>query len=87
MKLWKLTVVLNYYEAMETYSRIELLQDHMDSEGWISVDCIMTFPRIKLMTDLREEVIKSLLTSSTLEMSGEQDKIRAREYVLHSKRV
>jgi hypothetical protein len=24
-KLWKLTVVLDYYEAMETYSRIGLL--------------------------------------------------------------
>ncbi len=27
-KLWKLTVVLDYYEAMETYSRIGLLRRH-----------------------------------------------------------
>jgi hypothetical protein len=27
-KLWKLTVVVDYYEAMETYSRIELHQSY-----------------------------------------------------------
>ena len=33
MKLWKLTVVLDYYEAMETYSRIGLLRGYRIISG------------------------------------------------------
>jgi hypothetical protein len=33
-KLWELTVVLDYYEAMETYSRIGLLRSHGNLQSY-----------------------------------------------------
>ncbi len=41
MRYWKLTVVLDYYEAMETYSRIGLLR----SQGNLKLYWTTTKPR------------------------------------------
>jgi hypothetical protein len=35
-KLWKLTVVLDYYEAMETYSRIGLLRIYGNLQSYLT---------------------------------------------------
>jgi hypothetical protein len=48
---WKLTVVLDYYEAMETYSRIELLRSYGNSQSyWNSTKlCKLTVVRFSLV--------------------------------------
>ncbi len=37
-KLWKLTVVLDYYEAIETYSRIGLLRSYRNLQSYSSAE-------------------------------------------------
>jgi hypothetical protein len=64
-KLWKLTVVLDHYEAMETYSRIELLGrlmflngDYQNLQTYLSAEDSKILDKIKLM-ELKGEKLLS----------------------------
>ncbi|GJE86439.1 LAM domain-containing protein [Phanerochaete sordida] len=74
---------LEYYLSEDNMAQDFYLRKHMNSEGWISVMLLASFPRVKTLT-YQLQLVKDVLTlSSLVEVSGDSVRpYRWQRYVL-----
>ncbi|RWR92757.1 la-related protein 1C-like protein [Cinnamomum micranthum f. kanehirae] len=67
---------IEYYFSDDNLVRDNFLKSRMDGDGWVSVDVISKFPRVKQWTDDKRLILKALQPSTVVEVQG--NKIRRR---------
>ncbi|KAJ8625428.1 hypothetical protein MRB53_033958 [Persea americana] len=67
---------IEYYFSDDNLVKDNFLRSKMDGEGWVFVDVISTFPRVKLWTDDERLILKALQPSTVVEVQG--NKMRRR---------
>lgn len=72
----KILSQIEYYFSDANLVKDNFLRSNMDEEGWVSIDLIANFRRVKDLTTDVEKILDSLKNSSSLEIQG--DKVRRR---------
>jgi hypothetical protein len=70
---------VEYYLSVENLIRDIYLRKHMDKDGFLTIDFIASFNRIKNLTMDVKAVKEALLESSTLELDSESLRVRPRD--------
>ncbi|KAK9670658.1 hypothetical protein RND81_13G215900 [Saponaria officinalis] len=68
---------INYYFSNENLVRDTYLRGKMDDNGWIGVDVISNFNKVKSLTNDTFQILEAVRSSSVVEVQG--DKIRRRD--------
>jgi len=82
----KIQKQLEYYFSPANLDEDEFLRDAMDDEGWVDIDVLIPFKRMKVLKATKELVIEAAFHSTVIEIDHvKQDKVRMtaqwREYV------
>ncbi|KAK7360253.1 hypothetical protein VNO77_02236 [Canavalia gladiata] len=72
----KIVNQIDYYFSNENLIKDIYLRQNMDDQGWVSINLIAGFKKVKLLTDSIQTVLDAVRTSSVVEVQG--DKIRRR---------
>ncbi|KAK7310984.1 hypothetical protein RJT34_08813 [Clitoria ternatea] len=67
---------IDYYFSNANLVKDEFLRSNMDEQGWVSINLIASFPRVKSLTSNIELILDSLKASTVVEVKG--DKLRRR---------
>lgn len=59
-KDYRIAEQINFYFSDKNYRKDEYIQSHIDSEGYLDMDLLINFPRIKSFTRSKQEVIYAL---------------------------
>ena len=77
----KIQKQLEYYFSVENLSQDEFLREAMDKEGWVSIDTLLGFNRMKVLGATKELVAEAAFHSQIIEIEAkEQNKIRMSKY-------
>jgi len=63
---------IEYYFSVENLVRDLFLRGQMDAEGWVPLNLIATFPRVKSLTSDLPTIVQSLKHSTILEVKSDQ---------------
>jgi len=73
----KIQKQLEYYFSPENVNQDGFLRDAMDAEGWVDIDVLMDFKRMKQLKATKELVIEAAFHSTVIEIDHvKQDKVR-----------
>ncbi|XP_011622450.1 la-related protein 1B isoform X2 [Amborella trichopoda] len=72
----QLIAQIDHYFSSENLCKDVFLRGNMDEEGWVPLSLIMTFNRVRKLTNNMHLIIDALQTSSVVEVQG--DKVRRR---------
>ncbi|XAR61625.1 hypothetical protein NMG60_11016093 [Bertholletia excelsa] len=72
----KLVEQIDYYFSDGNLVKDDFLRSKMDDEGWVPIELIASFPRVRQLTDNIQLILDSLRASLVVEVQG--DKVRRR---------
>eukprot|EP01083_Nonionella_stella_P064488 168098_1 len=73
----KIQKQLEYYFSSHNMNNDEFLRDSMDTNGWVSIDVIVAFNRMKVLGATKDLVVEAAYHSTTIEIDSKNpDKIR-----------
>jgi hypothetical protein len=70
---------IEYYFGDKNYPRDQFMHDNADSDGYISLDLMLTFNRIKALTKETQKLIEAVANSKVAELSECKTKIRRKQ--------
>merc|ERR1712129_613639 len=76
---------LEFYFSTENLCKDLFLRQQMDDDGWVSLQLISTFNRVKTHKATVEELSEILAESSVLEVNSETRQVRLKETELREK--
>ncbi|XP_022145446.1 la-related protein 1B-like [Momordica charantia] len=74
---WKIINQVNYYFSDENLRHDTFLKKHMDVDGWVPIQLIATFNRMRILTNDIEYILFALHGSSVVEV--QDDKVRRKK--------
>ena len=60
---------IEYYFSNQNLVKDMYLRRHMDNQGWVSIEVIYNFPRIKNLSTSKEHILEILKLSSNIEVN------------------
>eukprot|EP00486_Rosalina_sp_Unknown_P000243 CAMPEP_0201567464 /NCGR_PEP_ID=MMETSP0190_2-20130828/7965_1 /ASSEMBLY_ACC=CAM_ASM_000263 /TAXON_ID=37353 /ORGANISM="Rosalina sp." /LENGTH=645 /DNA_ID=CAMNT_0047987495 /DNA_START=119 /DNA_END=2056 /DNA_ORIENTATION=+ len=77
----KIQKQLEYYFSVENLEQDEFLRETMDKEGWVGIDTLLAFNRMKVLGATKELVAEAAFHSQIIEIDAKkQTKIRMSKY-------
>lgn len=70
---------INYYFSEENLSKDMFLRKKMDSQGWVAIEIIAAFNRVRMLTPDLSIIASALSSSSIIEVSSDNMFLRAKE--------
>lgn len=67
-----------YYFSEKNLQKDAYLRHMMNGAGWVDLDVICAFPRVKTLGVNRDDVARAMVTSDIVEMTEDGQKLRAK---------